>query len=313
MKGTPAAIATIILLGTLAPSALAQGPVLAIDRVVLKSGETVEGLIVSRNPAAVTMRTDQGEVTYRMQDIRRIQDESDDDLSYTETLKPGELPPWRVIINDIRNSDQIVRFEEIPPTRVDRGIFKNVPYKSFRGNRRLELNLYGNPDDPAGMEIGIYGPDSRDQALQILCRQFIATYLSSREEVGGLYDIPLSGGEAELGPTVISVTSPDEEDSYGAWWVSIYNKRKLLASKVSDSRYEDITYLDEQVRNPDGSLVDDPWSQNENASNIPALLTIGMGENKMYLRGFYRDENGKFHLLDVSSQDPFEPGNQPDQ
>jgi len=311
MKRMRATIATIILATASAFPALAQqGPLLTVDRIELKSGETVDGLIVSRSPNGITVRTENGEVSYPMDAIRRIQDESEDDLSYTKALGPGELPPWRVIINDIRNYDEIVRFEEIPPVRLESGAFRNVPYKSFRGNRRLELNLYGDLQRPAGIEIGIYGPDSRDERLRRLARRFMATYMGSRGEVGALYDIPLTGGIAEVGPTVIRIQSPDEPDSHGAWWISIYNKRALERARVPPAQYEKVTFLADQVRNPDGSIVDDPWSQNANAENIPALA-IGMGQNKLYLRGFYRDETGKFHLINVSDENPTASQNSP--
>ena len=82
---------------------------------------------------------------------------------YTEMNRKGKLPSWRVIANDLRTHDTIKSLVEIPATVIDNGEFKNVPYKSFRVNNDVELNIYGDPENPAGIELGIYGPKSGER------------------------------------------------------------------------------------------------------------------------------------------------------
>ena len=94
----------------------------------------------------------------------RIIDNADAKALYTDINRKGKLPSWRVIANDLRTHDAIKSLVEIPATVIDVGDFKNVPYKSFRVNNEVELNIYGDPENPAGVELGIYGPRSDKQS-----------------------------------------------------------------------------------------------------------------------------------------------------
>jgi hypothetical protein len=49
----------------------------------------------------------------------------------------------------------ITSLRQIPATVVDKGVMRNVPYLSFQSGD-YELNVYGDPDNPAGVEIGIH-------------------------------------------------------------------------------------------------------------------------------------------------------------
>ncbi len=44
---------------------------------------------------------------------------------------------------------------QIPSTVIDNGVFRNVPYKSYRAGD-YEMNVYGDPVQPAGVEVGVY-------------------------------------------------------------------------------------------------------------------------------------------------------------
>ena len=75
---------------------------------------------------------------------------------------------------------------------IDVADFRNVPYKSFRVNEDVELNIYGDPENPAGVELGIYGPQSADKKLRKLLRGYLAGFLTTREEIAALYSLGLT-------------------------------------------------------------------------------------------------------------------------
>ncbi len=142
----------------------------APDSLLLKNGKTVRGLIIKNSRDAVLLQEKSGETSYPKSEIVRIRDESNTKALFTGVNRKGDLPAWRVIANDLRTHDEIKSLVEIPPTLVDNGVFKNVPYMSFRANRDIELDIYGDPEDPAGFEIGIFGPRSGDDKLRKVIR-----------------------------------------------------------------------------------------------------------------------------------------------
>ncbi len=134
----------------------------APDSLVLKDGTVVRGLIIKNTRDSVLIQQKFKEVDYPKSHIVRINDNADTEILYTDLNRKGKLPSWRVIANDLRTHDAIKSLVEIPATVIDVRDFKNVPYKSFRVNNDIELNIYGDPENPAGVELGIYGPRSGD-------------------------------------------------------------------------------------------------------------------------------------------------------
>lgn len=170
----------------------------APDSIVLKDGRTIHGLIIKNSVDAILMQEEFGERAYPKSAIVRVLDEPDTETYFTELISKGTLPSWRVIANDLRSHDQIRSLVEIPATTVTVGTFRNIPYLSFRVNRDIELNIYGDPNHPAGIELGIYGSRKSDVKLQKTLRAYFAGFLGSREEVAALYNIGLEQGKRRL-------------------------------------------------------------------------------------------------------------------
>ena len=138
---------------SLAATAIAAGQTFkAPDSLVLKSGKTVQGLILKNSRDAVLLQERLEEVSYPKSEIVRIIDNANEDSIFTGMFAKGQLPPWRVISSDLRSNDAVRSLVEIPATIMNAGEFKNVPYKSFRVNHDIELNIYGDPEDPPALE-----------------------------------------------------------------------------------------------------------------------------------------------------------------
>jgi hypothetical protein len=127
------------------------------DSILLKDGSTQRGVIVKNTAEAVFLQQRYQISEFPKSAIVRIFDGVDVGMEFTEAEKKGDLPSWRVMVNDIRNNDAIKSLRQIPATLIDNGYLKNVPYLSFRINDYIEMNVYGNPDDPAAIEFGVYG------------------------------------------------------------------------------------------------------------------------------------------------------------
>jgi hypothetical protein len=142
----------------------------APDMLILKDGTVVRGLIIKNTWDSVLIQEKFKEGNYPKSRIVRIVDNADTESLYTDINRQGRLPSWRVIANDLRTHDAIKSLVEIPATVIDNGDFKNVPYKSFRVNNDIELNIYGDPEAAqivfqAGWPLTMVGLDVGDKTL----------------------------------------------------------------------------------------------------------------------------------------------------
>lgn len=273
----------------------AAKPRLAPDDIELVDGQKISGLIVRRNAKFVVIQTDKGEETVANEFIRRVDDLPDDGVYFTEITDAGELPNWRSIVQDLRLDDHVRSFEQIPATAIDVGNLRNIPYLSFRINGGSEMNVYGNPENPAAIEFGVYGRGKGSARRQNLVREFIAGHLSSRDEVRSLYSLDMNkGGEVRCGKLVFGVTPPEAEDSYGGRWLVIYDPVRLAKARVSDAAYAKVTKPFDQVNQKNGQLRQDVLQ--ENSDWLSRTLETLTGQTQE-VRGFYRDKNGVFRLI----------------
>jgi len=266
----------------------------APDSIVLKDGRTIHGLIIKNSVDSILIQEEFGEKTFPKSEIVRVRDEPDVATYFTELISKGTLPSWRVMANDLRTHDQIKSVVEVPATTVTVGNFRNVPYLSFLVNRDIELNIYGDPNHPAGVELGIYGSRKNSEKLQKTLRGYFAGFLGSREEVAALYKIGLKEGKATAGTLTFEVTPPTAPDSEGAWWVSLYNLKRLDSVRLPDAKYAALTKPPHEVVDSRGRVIATGWT-NKDLSQSARLVKLG-GNAPILIRGFYRDSNGDFRL-----------------
>lgn len=268
----------------------------APDRLVLRDGRTIHGLILKNSRDAVLIQERLVENLYPKSEIVRIVDVPDEGMEFTDALRKGDLPSWRAIANDLRTHDNIRSLVEIPATIIDAGVFKNVPYKSFRVNGDVELNIYGDPEDPAGIELGIYGPRRNSPRLRAMLRNYLNGFLTTRAEVAAMYSLPLDGGKATAGNITIEIAPPTDPDAYGAWWISLYNEKDLAEVRLDDKEYARLTRPMEEVVDRRGRVRANAWGDQE-----MAMAERADAGDTVILRGFYRDENGDFRLITANS------------
>jgi hypothetical protein len=269
------------------------------DSLVLKDGRVVRGLIVKNSVDSVLMQEEFEENLYPKSQITRIRDEADIGILFTDINRRGSLPTWRVIANDLRTHDEIKSLVEIPATVIDNGEFKNVPYKSFRVNESIEMNIYGDPENPAGVEIGIYGSRAKRDKLRRVLRAYLAGFLTTKAEVAALYGLPFSGGLKAAGDITLEITPADAPDAYGAWWISLYNRRKLAEVRLDDREYARLVRPVSEIIDKKGRVIANGWSD-EQIGQSEKVENADAGDG-ILLRGFYRDDKGDFRLIDRSA------------
>jgi hypothetical protein len=204
----------------------------AMDEVMLKNGTLITGKIFAQTKSQVFMHIGEGNAIYSKKAIRRIYEDITDEPPLTRVLRRDELPPWWIPLSDLYHEDWVNNLKSVPATAIDTGDLQNVPYISFRANLIYELNIYGDPADPAALEIGYYGNHgffSHD--AQKRCRQFLASYLGGLDQFTALYRMNATGGLQTVSGLTIKITPRGAPGSYNGWWVAIWNPAKLAAAR----------------------------------------------------------------------------------
>lgn len=269
------------------------------DRLEMNDGRTLQGLILKNTAKSVLFQTGEEELLVPKDQIRRIHDEIDGEIVFADIAGKGRLPSWRAMVADLRNHDDIRSLQQIPATTIESGLFKNIPYLSFRVNEQSEFNVYGDPHNPVAIEFGMYGRQRKSRKHRQIVREFLAGHLHTRDEIATLYDLRLTGDDRRAGHLAFKVTPPDRADAYGGWWISVYDPKRMDQARVSDAQYAAVTLPFDQVNNRDGSLRASTLEAQENwLESTMRNLTGRVPE----IRGFYRDKEGVFRL--ISFDDP---------
>jgi hypothetical protein len=260
----------------------------------MNDGTELSGLIVQNTRDMVVIETEHGEARLPKEYIRRIDDAPNGEAIFADIVGKDELPSWRSIVHDLRIHDSVRVFEQIPPTAIDKGLLRNIPYLSFRANDHWELNVYGKPERPVAIEFGVYGAARPDEETRRNFREFIAGHLHSREQIAALYSLSPKKRDARAGKLGFRLILPGDPDGYGGTWFVVYRPDALAGARLSKKAYAAITKPFNDVNNPDGSLRADKLEAN--ISWLDNMMEMVTGEDPE-LRGFYRDKNGVFRVL----------------
>ena len=266
----------------------------APDQVRMNDGTELRGLILQNTSDMVVIETENGEARLPKDYVRRIDDAPNGEAIFAELVDKDNLPSWRSVVHDLRTHDRIRLFEQIPPTSIDKGLLRHIPYLSFRANETAELNIYGDPDNPVAIEVGLYGSKGPDARTLRLFRELLAGHLHTREQIRALYHLSPRERDARAGRLAFRLIRPDDADGYGGTWIVVYRPESMERARISRRAYQEITRPFGEVNNPDGSLRAE--KSQENQSWLERTVERFNGEDPE-LRGFYRDKNGVFRVL----------------
>jgi hypothetical protein len=286
-------LAAVFLLLIALPAA-ARADRLSPDTVTLNDGTVLRGLILKNSRDELIIQTRDGEARLPKDYIRRIDDAPDDGVILDDLVGRDELPSWRSIVHDLRTHDSVRTFEQIPPTAIDNGLLRNIPYLSFRINGRTELNVYGDPNHPVAVEFGIYGSRGVKKAKRRIFGEFIAGHLHSRDQIAAFYSLGPENRDARAGRLAFRLIRPGDPDSYGGTWIVVYRHDRIERARLSDKAYAAITRPFKEVNNRDGSLRAEKSEENNNW--LDQTMEWLTGEERE-LRGFFRDKNGIFRVI----------------
>lgn len=201
------------------------------DTIVMATGQTVEGIALQTNDDDVLVLTKFAAFNYSKTSIKEITPATDEPSTATVGAR---LPNFHDTILLLSKELWATNLTPIPATVVDKGVLRNVPYSSFHCGADYEVNVYGDPENPAGIEIGVYRKLLGDAGAKSNCLQFIDGILRDASDKQCLHMLNLDKDIATHDGLTIEVTPPTDEDAYNGWWISVYSVKQLDLARASD-------------------------------------------------------------------------------
>ncbi|MGO8928198.1 MAG: hypothetical protein ACLQU3_15115 [Limisphaerales bacterium] len=211
---------------------------LGVDTVLLKSGTSLTGTVVRTNGDDILLVTDCAAFNFWRGSIREIKTEQGEAVGLANT---NRLSPFKVALTTMAQQSWSAGLRPVPATVIDKGILKNVPYSSFQCGDDYEVNIYGEPEHPAGIEIGVYRKLLDDAAAKSNCLNFAAALLGAAEDRDVLRGLNVRQDLKVRDGLTFEITPPSAEDAYLGWWVSVYSEQRLNAARASDDDMKRIT------------------------------------------------------------------------
>lgn len=283
----------------------------AADTVVFQTGGKIEGTVIQQDEKSVVLKSGMGTLTLQKAGIARI--DHTDDAPATKPITvlgalDDRLPGWDTVVTALAAQPWASRLRQIPATVIDVGVMRSVPYTSYRCGAigSIEVNVYGDPDSPICLELGIYGPRSSDAALQSQLVEFAASKLLrnplNQAITRGLARTQDTATHQDL---TMEITPPSAPDAYGAWWLAVYYLDKVEKARATPAEIESISVARNAVKTPaaEGSAewgADDvrlaraaPAADPTPTTGSTGAYTSGGssgGGGRVYVRGYTRKD-----------------------
>ena len=207
------------------PAAPQQQPL--EDLVVLANGERIAGRVLTENANEVVIAQRWGTFTFERAQVQSVSRQAVA-AEVAQKSDSHRLPQFSAVIHAV-SAKWTTSLQQIPATVIDEGVLRHVPYVSHRAGN-VELNVYGDPDAPSGVEVGLKGPSDADKAD---LRAFIASVLPQPADQQTAAGLPLDAANVDSAGLTFEVTPDSAPDAYGAWWISVYDVAALDRSRAS--------------------------------------------------------------------------------
>ncbi len=245
---------------------------LKADVVVLQNGSVITGNVLQQDGSGVLIQMDSG--TYRFP-LSSVSDVKKEAAAAPHVSNNGHrIPDWAQIVSLLANNGWARGLKQVPATMIESGVWKNVPYVSFRcASGGYEVNIFGDLNNPAAVQIGAMSYLCNNAEAKSNCVNFICSVLASADARKTVRSLNWDQKESKKnGGMTFETVLPGEWGSYGGWWVSVYNDSALANAQASETELLAITQP--RVAAPP------PVAAAQPAAAVPAAATTPTGVNQ---------------------------------
>jgi len=263
------------------------------DTIKLKNGGKLEGVVLQDNGVQIVVRLKYATVTLAKDDVDSIEKDKPNDAENST----ARLAKWDKCIDVVAGRDWAKELAQIPATVIDKGVLKYVPYMSHKSGN-YEFNIYGDPDSPACIEIGVTKGLLKSEDAKKECLAVILALLSDTKDQEFLRTLKLNEDKKVREGLTFEVTPETAEDAYGGWWISVYDEKVLEAQRASETEIKDITVPSEEIKKEPAAPKKDEesalkWTASDLKSARPSAAKSDSTGGLVYVRGYYR-KNGTY-------------------
>ena len=255
-------------------------PALKADVILLQSGAVVTGKVLQQDGNGVLMQTEFGTYRYPSAWIKDVKMEA---ATARHVSNNGQtIPDWAQIVTLLAGSGFAPEIKQVPAPVISSGNFKNVPYVSFRcAYGGYEINIYGDLNQPAAVQIGAMGYLQNNAAAKSNCVNFVCSVLASADARKMVRALNWSQKDVETKDGLTFETLlPGEMGSYGGWWVSVYDSTALANAQASDAELLAIAQPRVAVAQP--AMATTPPAEAATNVNVAAAPAAGSGQITSY-------------------------------
>ena len=210
----------VFLLGA---AAGAQG-----DTLTFPSGGQMKGVVLSKNEDAVVVRIRVGLMTLDPSQVTSIEK----DAPAPATAR--RLTAWEACFAALRTRPWGAELRPQKALIIDSGTWKYVPYTRDVSGAR-EFSIYGDPDAPAGYEIGLTKSLASSVEAQKEAVALLSELLSDSRDREALAALKLSdGSKSDREGLSFEVEKGKNADGVDTWWLSVYSPGALDLARVSE-------------------------------------------------------------------------------
>jgi hypothetical protein len=266
------------------------------DSVKFAGGNTIDCTILKESDDCVIVLFGSGVTKIRRSELSEVH--KDTSTANDSNVEGGNrLPDFRAVVVKLAQQKWAGDFQQIPATVIDKGVMRNVPYKSFRAGKAYEVNVYGDPQAPSGFEIGVRGNLLTDDKAKTNCIDFVTSLLGDSADKESVRALQLEKGLVNRKELTFEITPVEAEDAYGGWWVSVYNEPSLNSMRATETELKAITVSKASIAQIDKTSPSTPlesidqWTPNDLLYSRPSYSSSkGSSSGTVYVRGYTRKD-----------------------
>jgi hypothetical protein len=293
------------------------------DVITINGGRTIDCLVLQQTDASVLVRLKYGTMDIPKDQVEKIEIKSLPGISTlaereraktraatNPSLLASRLPTWADAIDSLAPRDWAKGLVQIPATVVTNGALRFTPYLSHRCGTAYEMNVYGDPDFPCCVEIGVRGDLLNSVQAKQNCIDYIGSIMTREADANAVRTIGMEKKLIVVDGLTIEITPPTDPDAYGGWWISVYLADLVDRSRATAQEMQYLTIAKEEIEKKQGirrdTLTPSTQKYDPDTDWTPTDVSDSRGGSNggdVYVRGYTR-ANGTY----VSSYTRSSPG-----
>jgi hypothetical protein len=235
------------------------------DVIHLKSGGTLEGVVLKEDRDGMVVLLKYASVTLNSFDIDSIERSA---AAPAPGAKRSRISDWLGCFRALAGRPWGADLVHLPAPLIDGGDLKNVPY-TVHASGDYQFVLFGDPDAPARVEVGVSGVLLTNERAREECVDLVGSFLRESEDAAALRSLARKGDKKERSGLVLEIDQEPDSRGKETWWVSVTDPGALDGARVSDRQVADLVTTREEPQPPrNPTVAEKPKAKGERQETI---------------------------------------------